>query len=357
MTTPTTQATAGNDSTASTEQPATMRANILKRQGDMAMETLPLPQPDADQVLVQVAAVGVCGSDVHYYEHGRIGPYVVDHPLILGHELSGRITAVGTNVDPARIGRRVAVEPQRPCRTCKQCKAGRYNLCPDIGFYATPPIDGAFAEYVTIQSDFAYDIPDSVSDEAAALIEPLSVGLWACERAEIRPGSRVLIAGAGPIGIIAAQAARAYGATEIYISDIAEDRLAFALEHGATHALNARTDTVEGLDVDAFIDASGAPQAVRAGIKAVAPAGRVILVGLGADDVELPVSYIQNREIWLSGVFRYTNTWPLAIQLIADRKVDLDILVTGKYPLTQAEAALKAGKTPGQLKAVVYPGR
>lgn len=339
------------------EVPATMRAAVLKRQGDMAMETLSVPELDADQVLVQVAAVGVCGSDVHYYEHGRIGDYVVDHPLILGHELSGRIAAVGSDVDPSRVGRRVAVEPQRPCRTCKQCKAGRYNLCPDIEFYATPPIDGAFTEYVRIQDDFAYDIPDSVSDEAAALIEPLSVGLWACERAQIKPGSRVLIAGAGPIGIIAAQAARAYGATEIYITDIAEERLAFALEHGATHALNALTDSTEGLDVDAFIDASGAPQAVRSGIKAVGPAGRVILVGLGADDVELPVSYIQNREIWLSGVFRYTNTWPLAIQLIADGKVDLDILVTGKFALADSEEALKAGKQAGQLKTVVYPGR
>ena len=339
------------------EVPATMRAAVLKSQGDMAMETLPVPELDADQVLVQVAAVGVCGSDVHYYEHGRIGDYVVDHPLILGHELSGRIAAVGSDVDPSRVGQRVAVEPQRPCRTCKQCKAGRYNLCPDIEFYATPPIDGAFTEYVRIQDDFAYDIPDSVSDEAAALIEPLSVGLWACERAQIKPGSRVLIAGAGPIGIIAAQAARAYGATEIYITDIAEERLAFALEHGATHALNALTDSAEGLDVDAFIDASGAPQAVRSGIKAVGPAGRVILVGLGADDVELPVSYIQNREIWLSGVFRYTNTWPLAIQLIADGKVDLDILVTGKFALADSEAALKAGKQAGQLKTVVYPGR
>jgi L-iditol 2-dehydrogenase len=339
------------------EVPATMRAAVLKRQGDMALEALPVPELDADQVLVQVAAVGVCGSDVHYYEHGRIGDYVVDHPLILGHELSGRIAAVGSDVDPSRVGQRVAVEPQRPCRTCKQCKAGRYNLCPDIEFYATPPIDGAFTEYVRIQDDFAYEIPDRVSDEAAALIEPLSVGLWACERAQIKPGSRVLIAGAGPIGIIAAQAARAYGATEIYITDIAEDRLAFALEHGATHALNALTDSTEGLDVDAFIDASGAPQAVRSGIKAVGPAGRVILVGLGADDVELPVSYIQNREIWLSGVFRYTNTWPLAIQLIADGKVDLDILVTGKFALADSEEALKAGKQAGQLKAVVYPGR
>ncbi|GAA2203359.1 NAD(P)-dependent alcohol dehydrogenase [Sinomonas flava] len=334
-----------------------MRAAVLARQGEMTLETLPLPTLDPDQVLVQVAAVGVCGSDVHYYDHGRIGPYVVDHPLVLGHELSGRIVAVGSSVDPERVGRRVAVEPQRPCRKCPQCRAGRYNLCPDIEFYATPPVDGAFAEYVAIQDDFAFDIPDTLSDEAAALIEPLSVGLWACERAGIRPGSRVLIAGAGPIGVITAQAARAFGAAEVYITDVAEDRLAFALGHGATHALNAMTESAEGLDVDAFIDASGAAPAVRAGIRAVAPAGKVILVGLGADDVELPVSFIQNREIWLSGVFRYTNTWPLAIQLLADGKVDLDVLVTGRFALAQAEEALKAGKQPGQLKAVVYPGR
>lgn len=343
--------------TTSSAPPTTMRASVLKRQGEIVLETLDVPSLDDDQVLVQVAAVGVCGSDVHYYEHGRIGDYVVDHPLILGHELSGRIVAVGSNVDPSRVGSRVAVEPQRPCRTCTQCRAGRYNLCPAIEFYATPPIDGAFTEYVTIQSDFAYDIPDSVSDEAAALIEPLSVGIWACQRAQIRPGSRVLIAGAGPIGIIAAQTARAFGASEVYITDISPDRLAFALEYGATHALNPMTDSVEGLDVDAFIDASGAPQAVRSGIRAVGPAGRVILVGLGADDVELPVSYIQNREIWLSGVFRYTNTWPLGIELVANGQVDLDVLVTGKFALSEAEAALNAGKQPGQLKAVVYPGR
>lgn len=176
--------------------PTTMRASILRKQGDIALEQVGVPPLDDDQVLVQVAAVGVCGSDVHYYEHGRIGDYVVDHPLVLGHELSGRIVAVGATVDPARIGERVAVEPQRPCRVCDQCRQGRYNLCPDIEFYATPPIDGAFTEYVAIQADFAFPIPDNVSDEAAALIEPLSVGIWACQRAKIGPGSRVLIAGA-----------------------------------------------------------------------------------------------------------------------------------------------------------------
>ncbi|GAB3552090.1 NAD(P)-dependent alcohol dehydrogenase [Arthrobacter tumbae] len=337
--------------------PTTMRASLLRKQGDVGLETLPVPALGDDQVLVQVVAVGVCGSDVHYYEHGRIGPYVVDHPLILGHELSGRIVAVGARVDASRIGERVAVEPQRPCRVCDQCRHGRYNLCSDIEFYATPPVDGAFTEYVTIQADFAYPVPDSVSDEAAALIEPLSVGIWACQKAEVGPGSRVLVAGAGPIGIIAAQTARAFGAAEVHISDISPDRLAFALQHGATHALDARTGTMAGLEVDAFIDASGAAQAVRDGILAVKPAGRVILVGLGADDVALPVSYLQNREIWLTGIFRYANTWPLGIELVASGAVNLDVLVTGRYGLADAEDALIAGRQPGQLKAIVYPGR
>ena len=334
-----------------------MRASLLRAPGDVVLDTVPVPTLEYDQVLVQVAAVGVCGSDVHYYQHGRIGPYVVEHPLILGHELSGRITAVGSNVDPGRIGQRVAVEPQRPCRVCDQCKAGRYNLCPDIEFFATPPINGAFCEYVAIQTDFAHPIPDSISDAAAALIEPLSVGIWACQRADVRPGSSVLIAGAGPIGVILAQTARAFGATTVYITDVAADRRAFALKHGATVALDPREESVDGLNVDAFIDASGVAVAVQAGILAVRPGGRAILVGMGNDTVDLPVSWIQNREIWLSGVFRYANTWPLGIQLVHSGAVDLDVLVTSTFALADAEQALNAGRSPGQMKVVVYPGR
>ncbi|GAA1817579.1 NAD(P)-dependent alcohol dehydrogenase [Agromyces neolithicus] len=334
-----------------------MRAAFLEKQGVIRLRTIPTPVPAANEVLVQVAAVGVCGSDVHYYTHGRIGPYAVESPLILGHELSGRIAAVGGAVDSARVGQRVAVEPQRPCRLCTECKAGRYNLCPDIEFYATPPIDGAFAEFVTIQADFAHPIPDSITDEAAALIEPLSVGIWACQRAQVTVGSRVLIAGAGPVGVIAAQVARAFGASETIVTDVSPERRAFALGHGATAAIDPLMEPVEGLDVDVFIDASGAAPAVRAGIRAVRAAGRVILVGLGNDDVELPVSYIQNREIWLSGVFRYANTWPRGIGLVASGKVDLDVLVTSRFALADAEAALNAGGIPGQMKAVVLPGR
>lgn len=334
-----------------------MKASFLIREGEVEIREISVPTLEADEVLIRVAAVGVCGSDVHYYQHGKIGPYVVEEPMILGHELSGTIESVGSAVDPSRVGKRVAVEPQRPCKKCEQCLAGRYNLCPEMEFYATPPINGAFAEFVKIQSEFAFDIPDSVSFDAAALIEPLSVGIWACKRAEVGPGSRVLIAGAGPIGIIVAQTARALGAAEVIVTDISDDRRAFAMQYGATKTLDPRVDQIEGLEVHAFIDASGVAQAVQQGIKAVGPAGRVILVGMGNDDVNLPVSYIQNKEIWVSGVFRYANTWPTGIEMVASGKVNLDVLVTHRFGLNGVVEALNSGKLPGAMKTIVEPGR
>lgn len=174
--------------TTQTEIPRTMRASVLLEQGVVQIEERPVPVPAADEVLVKVSSVGVCGSDIHYYREGRIGDFVVDGPLVLGHEVSGTIVAVGAGVSTGRIGERVAIEPQRPCRICAQCSAGRYNLCPHMEFYATPPVDGAFQEYVTIQAPFAHPVADEVSDDVAALLEPLSVGIWACRKAEIVPG-------------------------------------------------------------------------------------------------------------------------------------------------------------------------
>ncbi|RWZ68691.1 NAD(P)-dependent alcohol dehydrogenase [Labedella populi] len=336
--------------------PETMRVSLLEGEHRLSLADRPVPVPGPHEVLVRIAAVGVCGSDTHYFEHGRIGPFIVDSPLVLGHEASGTIVAVGSDVDPGRIGSRVSIEPQKPCRECTECKAGRYNLCSNMEFYATPPIDGAFAEFALIDHDFAHDVPDSISDEAAALIEPLSVGIWASQKAGVTAGSRVLIAGAGPIGVIAAQVAREFGATEVHVTDISEERLAFALEHGATHGHVAGED-LSALSVDAFIDASGAAPAIRGGIAAVRPAGRVVLVGLGADGLEIPVNLLQNRELALTGVFRYANTWPIAIALLAAGRVDLDALVTGRFGLDDVEAALTSGRAPGSMKAVVLPGR
>ena len=335
----------------------TMRASVMTGVRTLQIEERPVPSPGPHQVLVEVAAVGVCGSDVHYYRHGRIGHFVVEAPMILGHELSGRIAAVGHGVDPARIRQRVAVEPQHPCRRCKQCTAGRYNLCPHMKFYATPPIDGAFCRYVTIDAEMAHPVPDSISDEAAALLEPLSVAIATMRKAHVTAGSSILIAGAGPIGVICAQAARAFGAARIVASDPVASRRERVLRFGATEVLDPTTEDVAALDpqVDAFVDASGAPPAVVSGIKAVGPAGHVVLVGMGADDYALPIGHVQNMEITVTGVFRYTDTWPAAIHLVASGAVDLDSLVTGRYDLDHVGEALDSDSDPASLKSIVVP--
>ena len=334
----------------------TMRASVMTGPGSLVIEERPVPVPGPNQVLIEVAAVGVCGSDVHYYRHGRIGDFVVDEPMILGHELSGRISAVGEGVDPGRVGQRVAVEPQHPCRRCKQCKAGRYNLCPEMKFYATPPIDGAFCRYVIIDEDFAYAVPDSMSDDAAALLEPLSVAIATMRKAGIVPGSSILIAGAGPIGVICAQAAKAFGASRIVVTDLVPSRREKALKFGATEVLDPAQVDVSAIEpVDAFVDATGVAVAVQSGIKAVGPAGRVVLVGMGADEYPLPVSHIANLEITVTGIFRYTDTWPAAIHLVNSGAVDLDSMVTGRYDLEHVAEALDSDTDPASLKSIVNP--
>lgn len=333
--------------------PETMRASVLRAVKDIAVEERPTPVPEPDEVLVRVASVGVCGSDVHYYEHGAIGPFVVRQPIILGHELSGRIAAVGSDVDPARIGQRVAVEPQRPCRVCEYCRSGAYNLCPRMEFYATPPVDGAFCEYVVIQDDFAFEIPESISDDAAALMEPLSVGIAAVQKAGVGIGDTVLIAGGGPIGVITAQVARAFGATDVVVSDIDPGRRQLAAGHGFRVVDPAVTST-EGMGAHAFIDASGATPAIITGVRSVRPGGVVVLVG-SADEIPLSVADIAMKEIVVTGIFRYTNTWPIARDLLTSGKVELDSLVTHVYGLDQVEAALTGEGATGSLKRIVRP--
>jgi L-iditol 2-dehydrogenase len=330
------------------------RAAVLHAPGDLRIEERDVPEPGPREVLVQIAAVGVCGSDVHYYEHGRIGSHVVRAPMVLGHESAGRVIGLGPEVSKHAVGDRVTLEPGVPCGRCRECRAGRYNLCQDVRFFATPPIDGAFANFVTIHEDFAFALPDSVSDDAGALMEPLSVGIWACRKAGVSPGDRVLITGAGPIGLLSQQCALAFGATEVTITDVSEDRLELARRTGATRALRAG----EPLDeADALIECSGHPAALAAGLAALRPAGTAVVVGMGPEEeARVPLSLIQNREIWLTGTFRYANTYPTAIALVASGRVDPEAIITGRYELGDAEAALRAGRDdPANVKAIVVP--
>ena len=339
-----------------------MRAAVLIEPGRIEMEQRPMPTPGPGDVLIRVSSVGVCGSDTHYYRHGRVGSFVVEAPLVLGHEAAGTIVGVGESVDPKRIGERVSIEPQRPDPDSDETRRGHYNLCPHMRFFATPPVDGALCDYVTIGAGYAHRVPDSVSDDAAALCEPLSVGIAAVRKAGVDGGSRVLITGAGPIGIMVAQVARAYGATDIVVSDPDESRREKATAFGATRVLDPTVEPIGDFInspsfrpgfFDAFVDASGAPAAVVDGIRAVRPAGTVVLVGSGAETMELPTQLIQNRELVLTGVFRYANTWPTAIALVESGRVDLDAMVTARFPLEKAAEALDSDRTPGSVKSVV----
>jgi L-iditol 2-dehydrogenase len=332
----------------------TNRAAVLHGIGDVRIQDWPLPEPGPREVLVEIAAVGVCGSDVHYYEHGRIGDHVVRAPLVLGHESAGRVVALGAQASRHAVGDRVTLEPGVPCGRCRECRAGRYNLCRDVVFFGTPPVDGAFTEHVTIHEDFAFALPDSLSDEEGALMEPLSVGIWACRKAGVSAGDRVLVTGAGPIGLLATQVARAFGATEVTVSDTNEHRLALAERTGATRVVTPGAAIGE---VDALIECSGHPRALADGIAAIRPAGTAVIVGMGpGTTAEVPLALIQNREIWLTGTFRYANTYPTAIALAAAGRVDLKSIVTGRYGLDDTEAALRAGREdPASVKPIVTP--
>jgi L-iditol 2-dehydrogenase len=334
-----------------------MRAAVLRGPGDVVLEDRSVPVAGPGEVVVRVRSVGVCGSDTHYYDHGRIGSFVVEAPLVLGHEAAGEVTELGPGVTRVTVGQRVSVEPGVPDMSCPQCLAGRYNLCPNMRFFATPPIDGAFAEYVVVHEAFAHPVPDSVGDDAAALLEPLSVGIWACRKARVTAGDRVLITGAGPIGLVSVQAAVAFGATEVIVSDVNPARLALATELGATATVDARESSVADLEPpEVLIECSGHPPAISEAIRALARAGRAVLVGMGGDEVTLPVSVVQERELELTGTFRYANTWPTAIALVASGRIDLDRLVTGTYWLDQAEEALTAGRRDQHtVKVVVHP--
>jgi L-iditol 2-dehydrogenase len=335
------------------------RAAVLHGPGDVRIEDRAVPEPGAREVLVEIAAVGVCGSDVHYYEHGRIGSFVVREPMVLGHESSGRIVALGPGASRHAVGERVTLEPGVPCGNCRECRAGRYNLCRDVRFFATPPIDGAFANYVAIHEDFAFVLPESVSDEAGALMEPLSVGVWACQKASVSAGDRVLVTGAGPIGLLAAQCARAFGATEITVTDVNVHRLNLAERTGATRTINVADVPLEdsGVEADALIECSGHPASLKAGIAALRPAGTAVLVGMGPEEEGVvPLSLIQNHELWLTGTFRYANTYPTAIALAANGRVDLEAIITDHYGLDEAEEALRAGREdPTAVKVMVMP--
>jgi L-iditol 2-dehydrogenase len=327
-------------------------AAVLYGVRDLRLEQRPVPRPGPREVLIEIRSVGVCGSDVHYYEHGRIGDFVVAAPMILGHESSGVVRAGGSEVSRLAPGQRVALEPGVPCGHCLQCRSGRYNLCPDVRFFATPPVDGTLTRYVTLSEDYAHPLPAELSDDAGAMIEPLSVAIWANRKAGTAPGARVLVTGAGPIGVLCALVAQASGARSVTITDINATRLAMASDLGIETVAAARS---LGGAADILLECTGVPSVVADGIGALQPAGTAVLVGMGAEAAQpLPVALIQARELTVTGTFRYANTYPAAIALAAAGRVPLDALIGARLTLGQSEEALQMGRTnPEVIKTII----
>ncbi|WP_175477006.1 NAD(P)-dependent alcohol dehydrogenase [Ruania alba] len=332
-----------------------MRASLLVAPGCLEIRDIPIPTLRPGDVLVRIEQVGLCGSDVHFFDHGRVGSLVVEEPLILGHEAAGVIVSVGEGVDPTRVGERVAIEPQRHCRECSYCLDGRYNLCEQMEFASAPPVHGAFAEYLAVPAMFAHPIPDAMTFEQAALAEPLSVGLAAVRKARVTE-RRVLVAGGGPIGVLTAAAARAHGAREVVLTDPIATRRAHARALGATTAVGPEElEANTGAGFEVFVDTSGVPAAIDAGLHALRPGADAVLVGMGHDRIELDLFRVQSHELHLHGLFRYVRTWPTAIDLIARGVVATDPLVSDRTDLAGLPEAMRRNGDPEVMKILVNP--
>ncbi|XP_037084424.1 sorbitol dehydrogenase-like [Pollicipes pollicipes] len=342
---------------------------VLHEKNDVRMEALPMPQAGAGEVVVAMDTVGICGSDVSYVTKGRIGDFVLRKPMVLGHEASGVVHALGEGVTSLEVGDRVAIEPGVPCRRCEHCKHGTYNLCADVFFCATPPDDDNLCRFYKHAADFCHRLPASVLLEEGALMEPLSVGVHACRRAGITAGQRVLVCGAGPIGLVNLLVARAMGATEVVVTDISAGRLELAARLGAQHTLLVDSKDAEALagrvaellggrQPDVTIECSGAEASIRLGIFAARSGGMMVLVGLGPAEVTVPIVNAAVREVDIRGIFGYANCYPAAIQLVEAGLVDVKPLITHRFHLEQSVQAFETARTGagGAVKVLIKCG-
>lgn len=309
-----------------------------------------LPPLGPHDVRVRMKAVGICGSDVHYLREMRIAHFVVKEPMVIGHECAGVIEEVGAGVKHLSAGDRVALEPGVSCWRCRHCRGGRYNLCEDMKFFATPPVHGSLAHQIVHPADLCFKLPDSVSLEEGAMCEPLSVGVHACRRAGVGPETAVLVMGAGPIGLVALLAARAFGAPRVAIVDVDEHRLSVARSLGADAAVrvSSRPDDVGeeveriraalgGAEIDVTLDCAGFSKTVATALGATRPGGKVCLVGMGHNEMTVPLTSAAVREVDVVGVFRYKDTWPLCIEFLRSGKVDVKPLITHRFGFSQRE--------------------
>ncbi|MDW7657206.1 MAG: NAD(P)-dependent alcohol dehydrogenase [Bacillota bacterium] len=313
------------------------RCLYLDAQHQLTLLEKPIPEPGIGEVLVRIKANGICGSDVHFYQDGRLGPFIVDQPYIPGHESSGCIAAIGADVNGLKVGDDVVIEPGIPCGHCHYCRMGRYNLCPDVIFLSAPPVDGTFCDYIVVRADAALIMPAGMSYETAAMAEPAAVAVHAVNRARFALGATALVVGAGPIGLLVAQAFQAAGGGPVYCSDLQEKRLQIAERIGAL-----RWDTYGRMPVDVVFDTSGSAKACSTLFAAARPGGCVVQVGWPAGNlVTLDIADFINKELDYVSVNRYANAFPTAMKWLADGKIRTEHLVTHRFTLDQAADAFQ----------------
>jgi D-xylulose reductase len=309
---------------------------------------------------VRIHTVGICGSDVHYYTYGRIGPFVVQQPMILGHEASGVVIEVGDRVTSLAIGDRVCMEPGIPDPTSRASRQGIYNVDPAVTFWATPPVHGCLIEEVVHPASFTYALPENVSFAEGAMVEPLAVGVHAATQARLKPGDTVAVIGAGPIGMMAALAALAGGASRVIISDVAAPKLDIIGRYPGITTVNVRetplpkriAELTAGIGADVVFEASGNPGVFADLARCAAPGGALVLIGMPVDPVPFDVTLAQVKELRIQTIFRYANVYERAIRLIASGKVDLKPLLSETYPFDAAIEAFEraASARPGDVK-------
>ncbi|KAK2745194.1 hypothetical protein FQN55_006319 [Onygenales sp. PD_40] len=341
---------------------------ILEGIKKVKYEDRPIPTiQNPYDVQVHVKYTGVCGSDVHYWDHGAIGDFIVKSPMVLGHESSGIVTAVGSSVTSLRAGDRVALEPGTPCRRCEPCMSGKYNLCLHMRFAATPPYDGTLAKYYILPEDFCYKLPEHVGLDEGALMEPLGVAVHITKQGSIVPGDTVVVFGAGPVGLLCVAVARAFGASKVIAVDIQPNRLEFAKGYAATgtyepvRELDARGNAEKmkevhalGRGADVVIDASGAEPSVHTGIHVLRTGGTYVQGGMGRDVISFPIMAACTKELTIKGSFRYgSGDYKLALALVADGKVDVKKLITGEVKFEEAERALMDVKGGKGIKTLI----
>lgn len=326
-----------------------MKVAVMNGVGKMGFVEREIPQPADNEVLVKLEYVGICGSDMHYYETGRIGDYVVEPPFVLGHEPGGVVVEIGKNVTHLKVGDRVALEPGKTCGHCEYCREGKYNLCPDVVFFATPPVDGVFQEYVAHEASLCFKLPENVDTLEGALIEPLAVGFHAANQGGAHAGQTAVVFGAGCIGLVSMMALKAEGVSRVYVVDIMQKRLDKAMELGATGVINSmNTDVQEeigrltgGKGVDLVIETAGMEVTTRQAIHVTKKGATIVLVGYSkTGEMTLPLSLALDKELTFKTVFRYRHIYPMAIEAVASGKVNLKGIVSNIFNFDDIQAAM-----------------